>query len=51
MPYVLEVQKFNPTGHISYPEWHGKSEHIGYMNKLFTPFNISNADYFCKIAT
>ena len=30
MPYILEVQKFN-----TYPEWNGKSEHIGYVNKVF----------------
>lgn len=35
MPYILEVQEFNPEGHNVYPEWHGKSEHIGYMNKIF----------------
>ena len=35
MPYILEVQKFNPEGRNTYPEWHGKSEHIGYMNKIF----------------
>ena len=35
MPYVLEVQKFNCTGHLDYPEYNGKSEHIGYMNKVF----------------
>ena len=35
MPYILEVQKFNSDGHILHPEWNGKSEHIGYMNKLF----------------
>jgi len=35
MPYILEVQKFNPDGHNIYPEFNGKSEHIGYMNKVF----------------
>ena len=35
MPYILEVQRFDPNGHILYPEWNGKSEHIGYMNKVF----------------
>ena len=29
MPYILEVQKFNIDGHNVYPEWNGKSEHIG----------------------
>jgi hypothetical protein len=28
MPYILE-------GRTTYPEWHGKSEHIGYMSKIF----------------
>ena len=35
MPYILEVQKFNPEGRTTYPEWHGKREHIVYMNKIF----------------
>lgn len=35
MPYILEVQKFNSNGHNDYPEWNGKSEHIGYINKIF----------------
>jgi len=35
MPYILEVQKFNCNGHREHPEWNGKSEHIGYMNKVF----------------
>ena len=35
MPYILEVQEFNPEGQNVYPEWHGKSEHIGYINKIF----------------
>lgn len=35
MPYMLEVQKFNPNGHNEHPEWNGKSEHVGYMNKIF----------------
>lgn len=30
---MLEVQKFYPDGYN--PEWNGKSEHVGYMNKLF----------------
>jgi hypothetical protein len=33
--YILEVQRINIDGHILHPEWNGKSEHIGYMNKLF----------------
>jgi hypothetical protein len=35
MVYILEVQKFNPDSHILNPKLNGKSEHIGYMNKLF----------------
>ena len=35
MPYILEVQTFNVTGHREYPEYNGKSQHIGYMNKVF----------------
>ena len=35
MHYILEVQKFNSNGHREHPEWNGKSEHIGYMNKIF----------------
>ena len=35
MPYILEVQHFFIDGHITHPEWNGKKEHIGYMNKLF----------------
>ena len=34
--YILEVQYFNRKGHIIHPEYNGKSEHIGYMNKIFT---------------
>jgi hypothetical protein len=33
--YILEVQKFYVNGHIEHPEWNGKSEHIGYINKIF----------------
>jgi hypothetical protein len=32
---MLEVQRFYCNGHIIHPEWNGKFEHIGYMNKLF----------------
>jgi hypothetical protein len=35
MPYILEVQKFNPTDHLSHPECNGKSIHVGYMNIVF----------------
>ena len=33
--YILEVQRFYIDGHILHPEWNGKSEHVGYMNKHF----------------
>ena len=33
--YILEVQRMYIDGHILHPEWNGKSEHIGYMNKIF----------------
>ena len=39
MIYVLEVQRFEVNGHIDHPEWNGKFEHIGYMNKLFRSKN------------
>lgn len=35
MPYILEVQQFNPDAHKYYPEWNGTNIHIGYMNKIF----------------
>jgi len=35
MPYILEVLRFDPKGHIEHPAWYGKAEHIGYMNKIF----------------
>jgi len=35
MVYILEVQRFDIEGHITHPEWNGKKEHIGYINKLF----------------
>ena len=35
MPYILEVQRFDTDGHIIHPEWNGKKEHIGYINKVF----------------
>lgn len=47
MPYILEVQKFNIHGHNSYPEWNGKSEHIGYMNKVFKTKKEAS-DYYDK---
>lgn len=33
--YVLEVQRFYPNGHLLHPEWNGKSDSLGYMNKFF----------------
>jgi hypothetical protein len=47
MPYILEVQQFNNTGHNDYPEWNGKSEHIGYMNKIFKTKEEAS-DYYDK---
>ena len=44
MPYILEVQKFNPD---RLPFWNGKSEHIGYMNKVFRTRNEAS-DYYDK---
>jgi hypothetical protein len=35
MSFILEVQRFNPNGHKDHPGWNGKSEHVGYMNKVF----------------
>jgi len=35
MPYILEVQQFYTDGHRTHPEWNGKKEHIGYLNKIF----------------
>ena len=47
MPYILEVQKFNINGHIDYPTYNGKCEHIGYMNKLFKSKKEA-AEYYDK---
>lgn len=47
MPYILEVQKFNIYGHHDHPEWNGKSEHIGYINKLFKSKQKAS-DYYDK---
>lgn len=46
-PYVLEVQRFDSDGHIIHPEWNGKSEHIGYMNKMFRTKQAA-CDYYDK---
>jgi hypothetical protein len=47
MPYILEVQKFNINGHIDFPAYTGKCEHIGYMNKLFKSKKEA-AEYYDK---
>ena len=47
MTYILEVQKFNPYGNKSYHEWNGKSDHIGYINKLFKTKQEAS-DYYDK---
>ena len=47
MPYILEVQKFNSDGHITHPEWNGKCEHLGYMNKVFKTQQEA-CDYYNK---
>ena len=47
MSYILEVQKFNIDGHNTYPEWNGKSEHIGYINKVFKTKQEAR-DYYDK---
>ena len=33
--YILEIQRFDNNGPTTHPEWNGKSEHVGYMNKIF----------------
>ena len=47
MPYILEVQRFYENIHNLYPEWNGKSEHIGYMNKIFKTKKEAS-DYYDK---
>jgi hypothetical protein len=47
MPYILEVQRFDIDGHRIHPEWNGKSEHIGYMNKIFKTKKQAS-DYYNK---
>jgi hypothetical protein len=47
MPYILEVQYFNSDGHEIHPEWFGKCEHIGYMNKVFKTKKEAS-DYYDK---
>ena len=47
MVYILEVQRFDSHGHNIHPEWNGKYEHIGYMNKLFQTKKEAS-DYYDK---
>ena len=48
MPYyILEVQKMDLIYHNAYPEWNGKSEHIGYINKVFKTKQEAS-DYYDK---
>ena len=47
MPYILEVQHFYLDGDKIHPEWNGKSEHIGYMNKIFNTKQKAS-DYYDK---
>lgn len=52
MPYILEVQKFNIDDHTDYrhyvyPECNRRSEHIGYMKKLFKTEQEA-CDYYDK---
>jgi len=47
MTYILEVQKYNFEGHYKYPEWNGRSEHIGYINKIFNTKQEA-CDYYDK---
>lgn len=35
MLYILEVQRYCGNDYIEQPEWIGKTEHVGYMNKIF----------------
>ena len=47
MPYILEVQRFYIDRHNTHPEWNGKAEHIGYMNKIFKTKQEA-CDYYDK---
>jgi hypothetical protein len=47
MTYILEVQKYNFDGHHIYPKWNGKSEHVGYINKIFKTKQEAS-DYYDK---
>lgn len=44
--YILEVQRFNSDAEAEQvKEWNGKSEHIGYINKLFKTKQAAS-DYY-----
>ena len=45
--YILEVQRFDVESWNQQPEWAGKAEHIGYMNKIFKT-KIDAANYYYK---
>ena len=46
MPYILEVQQFFINGHNMHPEWNGKKEHIGYINKIFNTKQEASDYYY-----
>jgi len=46
MPYILEVQQFFINGHNTHPEWNGKKEHIGYINKIFNTKQEASDYYY-----
>lgn len=48
--YILEVQRFYTYCHITNPEWNGKFEHIGYINKLFITKKEAS-DYYNQFNT
>jgi hypothetical protein len=43
--YILEVQRFEKNGDIEHPEWNGKFDHVGYINKLFYTKNAASLYY------
>lgn len=45
MTYILEVQRFDDLGHINYPHWNGKFDHVGYINKIFKSKQFA-CDYY-----
>ena len=46
MPYILEVQQIFINGHNDHPEWNGKKEHIGYINKIFKTKHEASEYYY-----